>query len=90
MKTPINDGGAAFPVMYVSEGMSLRDYFAGQALALAYREAVKFSETCEDGKHQSSDGMRYNIIPREQMASRSAYKAADAMLAERERKEGVK
>ena len=33
MKTPSNDGGAAFPVMYVSEGMSLRDYFAGQALA---------------------------------------------------------
>lgn len=28
-----NDGGAAFPVMYVSEGMTLRDYFAGQALA---------------------------------------------------------
>ena len=33
MKTPSNDGGAAFPVMYVSEGMTLRDYFAGQALA---------------------------------------------------------
>ena len=32
MKTPSNDGGAAFPVMYVSEGMTLRDYFAGQAL----------------------------------------------------------
>ena len=35
MKTPSNDGGAAFPVMYVSEGMTLRDYFAGQALARA-------------------------------------------------------
>ncbi len=33
MKTPSNDGGAAFPVMYVSEGMTLRDYFSGQALA---------------------------------------------------------
>jgi len=33
MKTPSNDGGSAFPVMYVSEGMTLRDYFAGQALA---------------------------------------------------------
>ena len=33
MSAPINDGGAAFPVMYVSEGMTLRDYFAGQALA---------------------------------------------------------
>jgi hypothetical protein len=33
MKTPSNDGGAAFPVMYVSEGMTLRDYFAGQVLS---------------------------------------------------------
>jgi len=32
MKTPSNDGGAAFPVMYVSEGMTLRDYFAAQAM----------------------------------------------------------
>jgi hypothetical protein len=32
MKTPSNDGGAAFPVMYVSEGMTLRDYFAAAAL----------------------------------------------------------
>jgi hypothetical protein len=32
MSTPINDGGAAFPVMYVSEGMTLRDYFAAAAL----------------------------------------------------------
>ena len=33
MSAPIKDGGSAFPVMYCSEGMSLRDYFAGQALA---------------------------------------------------------
>jgi hypothetical protein len=33
MSTPINTGGPAFPVMYCSEGMTLRDYFAGQALA---------------------------------------------------------
>jgi len=32
MSAPIKDGGSAFPVMYVSEGMTLRDYFAGQAL----------------------------------------------------------
>ena len=44
MSAPTNDGGLAFPVMYVSEGMTLRDYFAGQALAAVlvspnYREA---------------------------------------------------
>ena len=46
MSTPINDGGPAFPVPSVSwkekgedcvaigtRGMTLRDYFAGQALA---------------------------------------------------------
>jgi hypothetical protein len=33
MNAPIKDGGAAFPVMYVSEGMTLRDYFAGQVLS---------------------------------------------------------
>jgi hypothetical protein len=34
MSTPINDGGPAFPVLYVTlhTGMSLRDWFAGMAL----------------------------------------------------------
>ena len=31
MSTP-NDGGAAFPTQNGSRGMSLRDYFAGEAL----------------------------------------------------------
>lgn len=36
MSTPINDGGPAFPVPQYRNtlpGMSLRDWFAGQALA---------------------------------------------------------
>jgi len=41
MSIPINDGGPAFPVQSIysedhgtnSRGMTLRDYFAGQALA---------------------------------------------------------
>lgn len=44
MSTPINDGGSAFPcesyilkngkqVTEAAQGMTLRDYFAGQALA---------------------------------------------------------
>jgi hypothetical protein len=51
MKTPSNDGGAAFPSINehthpttINNGMTLRDYFAGQALAAVlvspnYREA---------------------------------------------------
>ena len=40
MSTPINDGGPAFPLINehthpttINNGMTLRDYFAGQALA---------------------------------------------------------
>ena len=35
MNEPINDGGPAFPAPYNNDGvgMSLRDWFAGQALA---------------------------------------------------------
>tara|TARA_B110000503_G_scaffold70761_1_gene109971 strand:+ start:275 stop:505 length:231 start_codon:yes stop_codon:yes gene_type:complete len=40
MKTPINDGGPAFPSINdhthpttINNGMTLRDYFAGQAMA---------------------------------------------------------
>ena len=37
MNTEINDGGPAYPITYQSycpyTGMTLRDYFAGQALA---------------------------------------------------------
>lgn len=41
MSTQINDGGPAFPLpgvmgQPVNEGMSLRDWFAGQALAGLY------------------------------------------------------
>ena len=72
MKTPSNDGGPAFPVMYCSEGMTLRDYFAGQALAgLCVRAG-------DDGQITE---WRFHDI------ANVALKAADAMLAARERKE---
>ena len=100
MSTPINDGGAAFPneqwlwdkregsyVVRSVGGMTLRDYFAGQALAEAYREAVCFAQTRKNGEHEREDGSRYTIIPREIMTARTAYCLADAMLASRERKE---
>jgi hypothetical protein len=73
----INDGGPAFPVhpnMDNAElqGMSLRDWFAGQALA---------------GICSLSDEMG-NAQWTWQAAATSAYSMADAMLATRERKEG--
>ena len=72
MKTPINDGGAEFPVMYVSERMTLRDYFAGQALA-GICAPLYDDESPTIWKHREF--------------AKGAYMFADAMLAARERKE---
>jgi hypothetical protein len=72
-----NDGGTAFPVLetdkyYGSNGMSLRDYFAGQALeALIVRN-----------KFQIDMGE----APVAKQAARDAYWFADAMLKAREAK----
>jgi hypothetical protein len=64
-----NDGGPAFPVGSethpVDQGMSLRDYFAGQALIGML----------------AAKGIYYDEV-----AVKNAYRYADAMLAERERK----
>ena len=68
MKTPSNDGGAAFPVMYVSEGMTLRDYFAGQALA-GICAPLYDDESPTIWKHREF--------------AKGAYMFADAMLAAR-------
>lgn len=65
-----NDGGPAFPVPGVRDGMSLRDWFAGQALA-GIHAALQASNWPKEAWH------RY--------AATCAYMAADAMLAEREK-----
>ena len=70
MNTPQNDGGQAFPMHERDDalrGMSLRDWFAGQALAgyMAYSHP------------QSIVG----IFP--ESAAKVAYECADAMLAAR-------
>ena len=59
MKTPSNDGGAAFPVMYCSEGMTLRDYFAGQALAgiLASANFGSMKDWIGGKAYQAADAM---------------------------------
>lgn len=64
--TPYEEGGGESEFTHGNEGMSLRDYFAGQALA----------GICAN---PNVDRMA-NIVA-------EAYKAADAMLAERERSE---
>lgn len=74
-----DDGGPAFPrtkyshfneqPIGCSEGMSLRDYFAGQALA---------------GHLASFSGENVGCPPAERSAQ-WAYEYADAMLAEREK-----
>ena len=83
MKTPSNDGGAAFPVMYVSEGMTLRDYFAGQALAQLIKREVR--KIFEDGRKMDCFGLDDSPeVPwhTSHIASES-YAIADAMLAAR-------
>ena len=83
MSTPINQGGPAFPrpesrgtsgaiTLHGQNGMTLRDYFAGQALA----GAVGFSP---------SDPFRRYHQPEDVAAA--CYRFADAMLAAREGKQ---
>lgn len=73
----INDGGPAFPKFgmnawdkpqTISAGMSLRDWFAGQALA----GIIAFPGTIEGDANKRND-----------VLSRLSYALADAMLAER-------
>ena len=72
------DGGQAFPHDYKDghwpeHGMSLRDWFAGQALAGLYSSSAKVMQPEMDG------------IKGIQFVASVAYQIADAMLAERER-----
>lgn len=87
MSKPIKDGGAAFPgaSVYAGEehkfvnigGMTLRDYFAGQALA----GMMSGLEPCRDDCRCKSH------VPDARYAE-EAYDVADAMLAQRELAKG--
>jgi hypothetical protein len=72
----INDGGAAFPLERPAwhNGMSLRDWFAGQAMAAAWNAFHK-------GYFNSEN-------PARDIAA-AAYQQADAMLAARKREDGA-
>lgn len=85
--TPKNDGGPAFPrtrsTEYLSNssariesvgGMSLRDWFAGQALVglLAHEDAERFQARLRVAKDEN---IRSNLL-----RARMSYELADAML----------
>lgn len=71
MAERLNDGGPAFPSEEFPqfEGMSLRDYFAGQALAGI---CANLSEMTEESR-------------RAEKIAEDAYTIADAILRERQR-----
>ena len=84
-----NDGGQAFPtagtcdadgrlILYGNAGMTLRDWYAGQALAGAIANSdvlAAAQETAEKDGKKSKNGLALFCI-----------QIADAMLAERERR----
>jgi hypothetical protein len=79
----INDGGPAFPLAtsgidtynYFSPGMTLRDWFAGQAISSVYATAMREAE--------QGSGLFQDEHWRIGLAA-DAYALADAMLAARE------
>ena len=72
MSGPFKDGsGPAFPASSHAPGMTLRDWFAGQALA-----GLVGTTAADGGDFLHGDGMR--------IAERYAYAFADAMLEARE------
>lgn len=82
----MKDGGPAFPTEAFQReghrdykppksGMSLRDWFAGQAMAALVANAFRRMEGLEKGQTLA------------EYIAKKAYGAADAMLAERERRD---
>lgn len=73
---PINDGGPAFPTeTYMDKGMTLRDYFAGQAL----------QQFVDQRDHQVWSHEK-SVEDRKTIAA-AAYNIADAMIEARNRKD---
>ena len=82
MKTPIKDGGPAFPFFCqgpttapeIYYGMTLRDWFAGKAIAPTIDTHCG---AMQEGKIHSSEFAK--------CVAKSCYQFADAMIAEREK-----
>jgi hypothetical protein len=91
MSTPINDGGPAFPMTgeechnlrYSQPGMTLRDYFAGQALAGFVGEWEKeirlegTDDICDAKRRESERDIWFK------QTAFTCFAYADAMLAAR-------
>jgi len=83
MSNAVKDGGPAFPGVdppewqAISDGMSLRDWFAGQALAALISKAPFFE--CEGEYGKAIDIAQFKVDIAE-----SSYGYADAMIAARE------
>lgn len=84
MSEQIKDGGSAFPVTFQDTlsdqwiaiaGMTLRDYFAAKAMAMAWDAYDKGYCGTEDASERSVD-----------LIAEFSYQIADAMLAAREAK----
>ena len=87
MSTPINDGGPAFPAPayaanITDKGMTLRDYFAGQALTSVLDSSGDLHAYYDYVAGSKGD----NNIPSPRAMAKYSYELADAMLAEREEK----
>ena len=87
MSTPINDGGPAFPAPayaanITDKGMTLRDYFAGQALTSVLDSSGDLQTYYDHVAGSKGD----NNIPSPRAMAKYSYELADAMLAEREEK----
>lgn len=86
----MNDGGPAFPSFHITEapdgfsntqssgGLTIRDWFAGQAMAPAWNIVALVNQLQENPL----------ATPSHSEVATVAYKMADAMLAEREKNDG--
>jgi hypothetical protein len=97
MSTPINDGGPAFPVTgcvhpngNAMVGMTLRDYFAGQALAQVIKREIREMRETKSKFDCFGDDESEEIPFHTLFIASESYAIADAMLAARERKEDAK
>lgn len=82
-RTPMDNGGQAFPYDYAN-GMTLRDWFAGQILASGILDTVE-GGSVEDAKKELGVQDYDYQIHWPMLRAKYAYKAADAMIAERKK-----
>jgi hypothetical protein len=94
----IDDGGPAYPQndlsgygmgpserddRYTVEGMSLRDWFAGQALPQAVEDYDRLNRRCNEVTEYVLPYATKATGTREDIIARQAYRYADAMIAAR-------